>query len=43
MMADEKRLTWKQSIDGYTDVGLRPGVTVGDALGKAVACLRSVQ
>jgi hypothetical protein len=33
-MANEKRLTWKQSIDGYTDVGLREGVTVGDAICK---------
>ena len=27
-----ERLTFKQSIDGYTDVGLREGVTVGDAI-----------
>ena len=33
-MANEKRLTWKQSIDGYTDVGLRDGVTVGEAICK---------
>ena len=30
----EKRMTWKQSIDGHEDVGLRPGVTVGEAICK---------
>ena len=30
----EKRLTWKQSVDGHEDVGLRPGVTVGEAICK---------
>lgn len=33
-MANEKRLTWKRSIDGYEDVGLREGVTVGEAICK---------
>ena len=28
------RLTYKQSIDGYTDVGLNPGVTVEEAICK---------
>lgn len=26
------RLTWKRDLDGATDVGLRDGVTVGDAI-----------
>lgn len=29
-----KRLTWKRSVDGYTDVGLRKGVTVYEAICK---------
>ena len=33
-MTVNKRLTYKQGIDGYEDVGLRPGVTVGDAICK---------
>lgn len=33
-MADEKRLTWKRSLDGYEDVGLREGVTVSEAICK---------
>ena len=28
------RLTYKQSVDGYTDVGLNPGVTVDEAICK---------
>lgn len=28
----ERRLTWKCDLDGMTDVGLRDGVTVGDAI-----------
>lgn len=28
----ESRLTWKRDLDGVTDVGLRDGVTVGDAI-----------
>lgn len=28
----ESRLTWKRDLDGATDVGLRDGVTVGDAI-----------
>ena len=27
-----ERLTWKRDLDGYTDVGLRDGVSVGDAI-----------
>ena len=30
----EKRLTYKQSIDGYTDVGLCEGVTIDEAICK---------
>ena len=30
----QKRLTWKRSLDGCTDVGLREGVTVGEAICK---------
>lgn len=26
------RMTWKRDLDGYEDVGLRDGVTVGDAI-----------
>ncbi len=33
-MSRDKRLTYKQGIDGYGDVGLRPGVTVGEAICK---------
>ena len=33
-MANEKRLTWKRSLDGFEDVGLRDGVTVGEAICK---------
>ncbi len=33
-MANEKRLTWKRNIDGFEDVGLCDGVTVGDAICK---------
>lgn len=29
-----KRLTYKQSIDGYTDVGLCEGVTIDEAICK---------
>lgn len=29
-----KRLTWKRSVDGYTDVGLRKGVTAYEAICK---------
>lgn len=31
---ENKRLTWKRDLGGYTDVGLREGVTVGDAICK---------
>lgn len=34
MVTSNTRLTYKQGIDGYEDVGLRPGVTVGDAICK---------
>lgn len=27
-----ERLTWKRDLDGYTDMGLRDGVSVGDAI-----------
>lgn len=27
-----ERMTWKRDLDGYEDVGLRDGVTVGDAI-----------
>lgn len=27
-----ERLIWKRDLDGYTDVGLRDGVSVGDAI-----------
>ena len=30
----KKRLTWKRSLDGCEDVGLREGVTVGEAICK---------
>ena len=33
-MANEKRLTWKRSLAGFEDVGLRDGVTVGEAICK---------
>ena len=33
-MATEKRLTWKRSVDGYTDCGLRKGVTTYEAICK---------
>lgn len=33
-MAQNGRLTFKQILDGYEDVGLREGVTVGDAICK---------
>ena len=26
------RLTWKRSLDGHEDVGLRDGVTISDAI-----------
>ena len=29
-----KRLTWKRSLDGYTDVGLRKGVKTYEAICK---------
>lgn len=29
-----ERLTWKRDLDGYTDVGLRDGVSVGDAISR---------
>ena len=25
-------LTWARCLDGYTDIGLRPGVTINDAI-----------
>lgn len=31
---ENKRLTWKRCLDGYEDVGLRNGVTVGEAMCK---------
>ena len=31
---NEKRLTWKSSIDGFEDVGLNEGVTLGEAICK---------
>lgn len=34
MVTSNTRLTYKQGIDGYEDVGLRPGVTVGEAICK---------
>ena len=30
----EKRMTWKRSLDGFEDVGLCEGVTVGEAICK---------
>ena len=33
-MKKEERLTWKRDLDGHTDVGLRDGVTVGEAICK---------
>jgi rubrerythrin len=33
-MPNDKRLTWKRSVDGYTDVGLRKGVTAYEAICK---------
>ena len=33
-MPNDKRLTWKRSVDGYTDVGLRKGVTNYEAICK---------
>lgn len=33
-MATGKRLTWKRSVDGYTDCGLRKGVTDYEAICK---------
>lgn len=33
-MAKEKRLTWKRSLDGHLDIGLREGVTVAEAICK---------
>ena len=33
-MKKDSRLTWKRSLDGHEDVGLREGVTVGDAICK---------
>lgn len=29
-----KRLTWKRSLDSYEDIGLKRGVTEGDAIHK---------
>lgn len=33
-MANEKRLTWKRSLDGCEDVGLCEGVTIAEAICK---------
>lgn len=32
-----ERLTWERSLDGFTDVGLRDGVTEGDAICRLAA------
>ena len=37
------RLTYKQSIDGYTDVGMNPGVTIDEAVCKLADLEDSVE
>ncbi len=36
-----ERLTWERSLDGFTDVGLRDGVTEGDAICRLAAYERT--